>query len=128
MNVQQTEGIEISVNSEYQELHSNPVQEKFVFAYHIRIENRSNLDVQLLSRHWFIVDAYGMKREVKGEGVIGQQPIISPGSKHEYSSWCPLVTSVGKMYGYYVMKETLTGRIFNAVIPEFELLATSVFN
>ncbi len=90
MVAQITEGVKISVETTYQPEYSNPVNEHFMFAYKIQIENLGDYAVQLLSRHWVIFDSNGTKREVEGEGVVGLQPIIEPGQNHEYVSGCNL--------------------------------------
>ena len=81
MEAQITNGIKISVETFFQPSHSIPVHDKFIFTYKIHIENISDQTVQLLRRHWFILDAYGEMREVEGEGVIGKQPVIEPNSE-----------------------------------------------
>ena len=117
-----TKGIKISVRAIYMPRESRPAQYSFYHAYRITIENLSSDTVQLLRRHWFIVDSNGSTREVEGEGVIGQQPVLQPGQSHEYSSWCPLMTDVGKMYGTFLMKRRLDNRLFKVVVPEFKLI------
>ena len=77
-----TQGIKVSVLPSYQAAYSRPAQNRYIFAYHITIENQSTDTVQLLRRHWFIWDSNGTIREVEGEGVIGQQPVLDPGQKH----------------------------------------------
>jgi ApaG protein len=95
---------------------------KFVFGYFIRIENRGLEAIQLLRRHWYITDETGKVQEVEGEGVIGQQPIIEPGSAHQYNSFCVLETFTGHMRGHYTM-ERLHGERFKVDIPQFDLKA-----
>ena len=123
-----TNGITINVESSYEEQHSNPDEQKFVFSYVVRIENNTASDVQLLARHWIITDANLTVKEVEGEGVIGEQPVINPGKSHVYSSWCPLPTEFGKMEGYYWLKRLSDGRHFKAKIPVFRLTASYVNN
>ena len=77
----------------------------------------------LLARHWFIFDSNGAKREVEGEGVIGQQPVIEPGQSHEYVSGCNLKTDMGSMKGEYKMSRLIDNSIFNVIIPEFYMIA-----
>ena len=77
---------------------------QWVFEYTVRITNQSGRPIQLISRHWFITDAFDHVREVEGEGVVGQQPLLQPGEQFQYSSWCPLATPTGIMYGTYLMK------------------------
>lgn len=117
-----TEGIKVSVKTKYQPYYSSVRQMNFVFAYEISIENNSQHTIQLLKRHWHIVDANGYKREVKGDGVIGVQPIIEPGQSHKYVSGCNLTTLLGKMYGNFLMERQLDGKRFEVDIPEFNLM------
>lgn len=112
----------------YEQMHSFPQLNKYVHSYHIVIENHSNEVVQLVSRHWFIVNAFGHIREVEGVGVIGKQPIIGPGESHEYDSWSPMNTEVGKMYGAFTMLNIGTNQIFDVDIPEFPLNADHIQN
>ncbi|MBC8111938.1 MAG: Co2+/Mg2+ efflux protein ApaG [Verrucomicrobia bacterium] len=123
MVAQITEGVKVSVVTEYQPEYSSPLQAHFVFAYKILIENCSDQTVQLLRRHWFIYDANGTIREVEGEGVIGQQPVLEPGEVHEYVSGCNLKTNIGKMKGTYLMERILDGKQFKVAIPEFTMIS-----
>ena len=118
-----TAGVKVTVKTEYQPSYSSPYQEHFVFTYRIRIENNSENTVQLLRRQWFIFDTNGTVKEVEGEGVIGQQPILESGEVHEYISGCHLKTSIGKMMGSYLMEKIVDGRQFHVEIPEFNLIA-----
>lgn len=99
-----TNGVRISVEPSYSSLDSDPSNSYFKFVYRIRITNESDRPVQLVSRHWIIVDADGGQQEVHGEGVVGQQPVIAPGRTFEYASFCPLGTSWGTMEGQYTMR------------------------
>ena len=123
-----TEGVKVSVATEYQANYSNPRQAHFVFTYKITIENHSDHTVQLLRRRWFIHDANGLVREVEGEGVIGQQPVLEPGEVHEYVSGCNLRTNLGKMAGTYLMERVVDGRRFEVTIPEFTLIVPYLLN
>ncbi len=123
MVTQITEGVKISVETLYQPAYSNPANDYYLFAYKINIENLSEYSVQLMSRHWHIYDSNGTHREVEGEGVIGQQPIIEPGSSHEYTSGCNLKTDMGNMKGSYQMRRTIDNAEFRVTIPEFYLIA-----
>lgn len=118
-----TNGITVSVETQYLPAHSNSRAQKFIFGYHIVIENGSPFTVQLLRRHWVIQDADGRLREVEGEGVIGQQPVIEPGDSHEYASFCNLNTEIGKMHGTYLMKRRDDDSLFEVAIPEFKMVA-----
>ena len=123
-----TEGITIRIASKYEESSSRPLNQYFAFSYMVEIENNSAFDVQLLKRYWIIKDANSDVKEVRGEGVIGQTPVIKPGESHKYSSWSPIATPIGKMAGYYTMKRLLDGSHFKAYIPEFQLVASYINN
>jgi ApaG protein len=123
-----TKGIDINIAAVYEPDSSNPQMEKYIFSYHIEIHNNSKAAVQLLDRHWIIVDADNVRREVKGPGVIGQQPVILPGGMHTYNSWSVLRTPLGKMYGSYGMIYVDTKEAFQAKIPAFKLIADFVYN
>jgi ApaG protein len=123
-----TDGVKISVETIYQPEYSNPANEHFMFAYRVNIENMTEYSVQLLNRHWHIFDSNGTKREVKGEGVVGLQPIIEPGDNHEYVSGCNLKTDMGSMKGSYEMKRIVDGRKFRVNIPEFYLISPYKMN
>ena len=123
-----TDNISVSVKPSYENKHSSPVNGRYVFSYTIEVKNQGDLTVQLLSRHWYIFDSDGTHSEVKGEGVVGEQPVIHPGQSHGYQSFCNLKTDVGMMWGSYLMKEVETGRLFEAAIPEFQLIASMRLN
>ena len=118
-----TEGIKISVETEYRSDYSDPLNSNYLFSYRISIENQSDCTVQLLKRQWDIFDSGEGYREVKGEGVVGQQPILAPGEVHVYESACPLKSEVGKMSGTYLMERKDTLEQFLVTIPSFELIA-----
>jgi ApaG protein len=115
-----TEGVTVQVTARYSDEHSSPLANHWFFLYTIRIRNDGAEDVQLLSRHWIITDATGEVREVQGEGVVGKQPVISPGEAFEYTSGCPLETPFGEMEGTYQMVRA-DGSAFEARIARFEL-------
>ena len=115
-----TKKINISVEPFYLEEQSEPDESHFVWAYKIIINNKGEETVKLVNRYWKIIDSGGNSREVKGPGVVGEQPILNPGEKFEYTSGTPLSTPSGFMEGYYEM-ETLKGNIFEAEIPQFSL-------
>lgn len=117
-----TENIKVSVRPLYLESESNVLSRKFVFAYFITIENLGSDTVQLLRRHWIITHDTGKVEEVEGEGVIGKQPFILPGKKHDYNSFCILESLEGFMEGTYIMKRS-NGETFSIVIPRFILRA-----
>ena len=116
-----TRGIKIEVESEYLPDRSEPQNQFYFFAYHVRISNEGNETAQLLSRHWIITDGEGKVEEVKGPGVVGEQPTLEPGDSFEYSSACPLKTPRGDMRGTYQMV-TEGGENFDAEIAKFELM------
>lgn len=122
MLAQVTQGVKVSVMTEFQQDYSNPEENHFVFTYKIRIENHSANTIQLLRRKWYIIDILGINREVEGEGVIGKQPIIEPGEYHEYVSGCNLTTGIGKMIGTYEMERQVDGSIFIVQVPEFVMV------
>lgn len=122
METRTTQGVKISVTTNYLPDYSSPAQQHFVFAYKITIENNSEFTVKLLRRHWHIYDSNGVVREVEGEGVVGQQPVLEPNESHQYVSGCNLKTSLGKMKGTYLMERLLDGKQFNVTIPEFVLV------
>ncbi len=121
MEILTTNGITITVETQYLPQHSNPKEGKFIFGYHITIENGSDYTVQLLRRHWFIYDGNGTIREVEGEGVIGQQPILEPGQQHQYASFCDLKTDLGKMRGSFLLTRRDDDTFFDVPVPEFKL-------
>ena len=121
------EKIAISVQSEYRADSSDPAQGRFAFAYHITIANNGTEPAQLISRHWIISDGNQRREEVKGLGVVGQQPRILPGAAHQYSSGAVLRTAVGSMTGTYQMVRD-DGRVFLVPIPAFRLAMPSALN
>lgn len=123
-----SEGVSITVETFYQQEQSNPLRADYLFAYRITIENLSDSTVQLLQRHWIIVDTNGQHREVQGDGVIGQQPVIQPGGSYQYVSAVNLNTDIGKMFGNYTMVNIESGKMIKVVIPEFELIAPFKMN
>ena len=121
MYAEETRGILVIAEPQFSPEHSRLDESLFVFTYQITIVNRAESPVQLVSRHWLITDGTGSLREVRGEGVIGQQPIINPGATFEYSSFSPIATPTGNMRGSYQMKIVPSGEIFSARIPLFFL-------
>jgi ApaG protein len=113
--------IDIHVDAQFIQHQSDPAAKKYVFAYTIRIENIGAQAATLKSRHWIITDANGKKVEVKGEGVIGEQPRIEPGNFYEYTSGAVITTPIGCMQGTYQMQDDL-GQDFEAAIPTFSLV------
>ena len=123
-----TQGVKISIETIYQDEHSNPVNEHFMFAYRIEIENLSDYAVQLMRRQWSIFDSNGTVREVEGEGVVGVQPVIEPGKSYSYVSGCNLKTDIGGMHGHYSMIRLLDDTPFIVDIPHFELIVPYKLN
>ena len=110
----------MEVESRFVPEQSDAVIDRYVFAYRIRIHNHSDITVQLTRRHWIIAEGDGSTREVEGEGVVGEQPVMAPGESHEYMSGAILQGPVGSMQGTYEMKRE-DGSVFRASIPRFAL-------
>ncbi len=119
-SVATTRGVVVAVRSSYLAERSQPMQGRWFFSYRIRISNQGTEPVQLLNRHWVITDAHGRVEEVRGPGVIGEQPRLDPGESFEYTSFCPLPTPFGTMEGSYQMI-TEGGEKFWAKIARFHL-------
>ncbi|WP_137389101.1 Co2+/Mg2+ efflux protein ApaG [Rhodoligotrophos defluvii] len=115
-----TRAIRVTVTPTFLEDQSTPEEHYFVWAYTIVIENLGQEVVQLMTRYWKITDALGRHQEVRGEGVVGEQPVLHPGERFEYTSGAPLPTPSGIMVGSYQM-ETSSGEMFNVEIPAFAL-------
>ncbi|KAA5540167.1 Co2+/Mg2+ efflux protein ApaG [Adhaeribacter rhizoryzae] len=128
MGTTTTQGVKVTVTTNYLPDYSSPGQQHYVFAYKINIQNNSEFTVKLLRRHWYIHDSNGVVREVEGEGVVGQQPVLEPGEAHEYVSGCNLKSGIGKMRGTYLMERLVDGKQFNVVIPEFVLIVPYKLN
>ena len=119
--------ISVIVDTRYLEDQSDPDEKRYVFAYTITIRNRGSVVAQLLARHWVITDAQGLVQEVRGEGVVGAQPVLQPGEEFEYTSWCMIATPAGSMRGSYQMV-TADGDRFDAEIAPFRLTQSSLLN
>ncbi len=115
-----TSDITVTVEPTYLDHESMPDKNLFVWAYHVRIENGGKTPVQLRSRYWKITDGYGRTQEVRGAGVVGEQPVLNPGESFEYTSGTPLPTPSGIMTGSYAM-ENPDGELLNIAIPAFSL-------
>ncbi len=115
-----TRSVRVEVTSRFVPERSDPDSSEWFFAYTVRITNDGSETVQLVSRHWVITDAEGRQQEVRGPGVVGEQPTLRPGETFEYTSACPLSTSVGSMHGTYQMV-TSGGDRFDAAIAAFTL-------
>ena len=120
MYEQTTQSIRIAVTPIFLEEQSSPQEDRYVWAYRIRIENLGAQTVQLLNRHWKITDAQGHMQEVHGAGVVGEQPVLRPGESYEYTSGAPLPTPSGMMVGSYEMVGE-QGERFTVAIPAFSL-------
>lgn len=112
--------IEVTVEPQYLPAQSEPEQNRYAFAYRVTIENLGQLAAQLLSRHWLITDGDGNVQEVRGEGVVGEQPTLEPGERHVYTSGTLMASRVGTMQGSYQMLAE-DGHAFDAVIAPFRL-------
>ncbi|HTS77366.1 MAG TPA: Co2+/Mg2+ efflux protein ApaG [Bryobacteraceae bacterium] len=117
-----TQAIRVEVMSRHSPENSRPQNDQWVFEYTVRITNESAQTVQLVSRHWIITDALDHTQEVKGLGVVGEQPVLAPGEYFKYSSWCPLKTASGVMRGTYQMARS-NGEEFDIEIAPFALRA-----
>jgi ApaG protein len=115
-----TRSIQVTVKPFYLEDQSSPTENHYVWAYQVRIENKGGETVQLRRRHWRITDGMGRLQEVRGPGVVGEQPVLAPGESFEYTSGTPLTTPSGIMTGTYEM-ETHGGESFEVTIPAFSL-------
>jgi ApaG protein len=122
-----TEGIEISVQSEFRADRSAPGQGRFLYTYTVQISNGGAGSAKLLGRHWIITDARGEREEVTGDGVIGQQPELEPGQSFQYTSFCVLKTPLGQMRGTYTMMRS-DGTTFQAEIAPFALVVPTALN
>ena len=117
----ETRGIRVEVRPLFLDDQSSPAENRFVWAYRVRVENKGRETVQLLRRTWRITDAHGRVQLVHGAGVIGEQPVLEPGESFEYTSGTPLDTSSGFMAGEYHFVVTASGEAFDAEIPLFSL-------
>jgi ApaG protein len=115
-----TRDIEVQVEPFYLAERSDPDENRYVWAYRVTIDNQSREFVQLLSRYWHITDGAGRVEEVRGTGVVGEQPSLKPGDSYQYTSGCPLSTPSGIMVGRYTMRNG-RGELFDVAIPAFSL-------
>ena len=128
MDTQTTHGIRISVEHHYQSAHSEPQRNHFLHVYDITIENNNPFAVQLMRRHWTIIEDNGVRNEVIGDGVIGIQPVIQPGGLHAYSSYCVLTSEIGTMRGKYIMQRLDDNTFMDINIPPFVLALPAKMN
>ena len=122
-----TRGIRVSVSSAFRPDRSEPGQGRWLYSYTVRLANEGEVAAQLVSRHWIITDANGEREEVVGDGVVGQQPRLSPGEQFEYTSFCILKTPHGSMRGTYRMVRA-DGTSFDARIAPFALVVPGAVN
>jgi ApaG protein len=115
-----TKGVRVTVEPRYLEDRSDPAERRFFWAYTIEIANSGPAPVQIVSRHWIITDGNGRREHVRGDGVVGEQPVIAPGSSFKYTSGCPLTTPSGTMVGTY-QAIGQDGETFTVAIPAFSL-------
>lgn len=115
-----TDSVQVEVEPEYQPHRSSPEKGKHVWAYHVEICNLGQSDIQLRSRYWRIIDGQGRIQEVRGRGVVGEEPLIAAGDSFSYTSGCPLDSETGIMSGYFEM-EHQDGRLFEVIVPTFSL-------
>jgi ApaG protein len=121
-------GVKISVESLYRKDLSNVENNLFFFNYRIVIENLNDYEVQLLSRYWYIFDSLNPTKEIHGEGVVGEKPVLMPGQKHVYVSGCDLHSEIGYMRGYYLFERKDNKEKFKVVVPKFNLFAQLKLN
>jgi ApaG protein len=119
-----TQGIRVRVQSQYLPDQSSPRDDRYVFAYTITISNESTYTAQLRTRHWIITDGRGEVEEVKGDGVVGEQPRLSPGQSFQYTSGCVLTTPIGTMHGSYRFWRD-DGTYFDVTIAPFSLASSA---
>ena len=117
----------MQVTTKYLPERSSPRDHEYLFAYFIRISNAGPDTAQLISRHWVITNTDGEEEEVHGDGVVGEQPVLAPGTTYNYNSFCHLKTSVGTMHGEYTMR-TASGETFEARIAPFTLAVPNALN
>lgn len=117
----ETAGVLVRVEPQFLAQESDPDESRYVWAYTIEIVNCSTETVQLLSRFWRIMDENGLTQEVRGPGVVGQQPVLEPGESFRYTSACPLAAPSGVMVGTYSMLRTSNGEEFDIAVPAFPL-------
>ncbi len=122
-----TRGILVTVRCEYIPERSSVHARQYAFAYTVNIANQGSVTAELKSRHWIITDSFGAVQEVRGEGVVGAQPVLRPGEEFEYTSWCVIATQTGTMRGSYQMV-TRDGERFDAEIAPFALTPPQLLN
>lgn len=116
-----SQGVQVSVSTQYRADISQVKSSSFFFGYRIDIENRNPFPIQLVHRDWFIFDSLNPTIHVSGEGVVGEKPVLEAGEKYQYTSGCELRSEVGNMHGFYTFKNLLTQELFRVDIPIFQL-------
>ncbi len=122
------QGVIIDVETFYQPEYSNPHKGECMFAYRIRITNQNPFAIQLLSRQWYITDSDGSRRDVSGDGVVGEQPVIKPFEQYQYVSGCNLNSEFGTMEGFYTVQNLDNKMKYSVTIPRFVLQAPYKLN
>lgn len=117
-----TEGVQITVNTQFRPDLSHVADSQFFFNYRITIENQNDFNVQLLNRDWYIFDSLNDPDFVSGNGVVGEQPILKPGQQFTYTSGCELFSELGFMKGFYTFKNLRDGQLFQVFVPTFKLI------
>lgn len=128
MSDTRTRGIRIQVRPRHLPEQSEPARNHWLFAYHVTVTNEGPDPVQLMSRHWVITNGEGKVEDVRGPGVVGQQPVLKPGEEFQYTSGCPLDTPVGAMHGEFTLVNIASGENFEAKIDPFRLAVPSALN
>jgi ApaG protein len=123
-----TSGVRISVSTQFRPDLSDPLNSRFFFNYRVTIENENNFPVTLLHRDWYIFDSLNEADFVSGEGVVGEQPNISPEKKFTYISGCELHSEIGQMKGFYTFRNEMNGDLFQVHIPQFDLIYPAKLN
>lgn len=116
----ETYGVTVRVRPEFMSERSNPSEREYFWRYVVQIENGNDETIQLIHRHWIITDALGRRQDVKGEGVVGEKPFLTPGERYLYASGCPLSEPSGMMMGSFMMRRE-DGEEFKVTIPAFSL-------
>ncbi len=122
MNTAITEGVKISVNTQFRSDLSQIMSSQFFFNYRITIENHNAFDIQLITRDWYIFDSLNEPSFVSGSGVVGEQPLLKPGQSFTYTSGCELMSEMGFMKGFYTFKNLSNGKLFQVIVPTFKLI------
>jgi ApaG protein len=128
MNTAITEGVQITVTTQFREDLSQIAGSQFFFNYLVKMQNLNDFNVQLIHRDWYIFDSLNEPNFVSGEGVIGEQPVIQSGEQYSYTSGCELFSELGFMKGFYTFKNLKTGKLFQVHIPIFNLVYPAKMN